>query len=121
LTGDKSVFANLGRGVSGPQNIVQVRQRMNELMRQRGYSGADIAAANANFGAQTKAAGSQAVREANVATAIEEAQATFPLALKASEALPRTGYVPYNQLVQLVRTKTASPEQARFAVAVQGA
>ena len=120
MQGDKSVFANLGRGVSGPQNIVSVRNEMNRLAKERGYSGADIAALNANFSAQSAAARSAAVREANISTAVEEAKGTFPLALHASEQLPRTDFVPINKMIQAWRSGTSTPAQAQFAIAHQG-
>ncbi len=121
LSGDKSVFNNLGRGVSGPQNIVLVRDEMNRLARERGYTGSDIAALNANFMAQSAAARTAAVREANIQTSVEEAKLTFPLALEASKGVPRGKFVPVNQAIQMYKSGTSDPALAKFAVAVNGA
>jgi len=120
LTGDKSVFTNLGRGVQGPMNIVAVRERMNQIMREEGKSGPDIAAANANFAANVGAARVSAQRAAQVEFAVEEAKNTFPLALAASAALPRTSFVPWNKAVQMVQSGTSSPELARYVTALRG-
>ena len=85
-----------------------------------GGTGGDLAAARANFNAQMGAAKSQAVREANVAANISEAQRTFPLAIEASDHLPRSQFVPWNRVVQMVQSGTSSPELAQFHTAVQG-
>jgi hypothetical protein len=120
LAGDKSVFQNLGRGVQGPMNIVAVRERMNQIMRDEGKSGPDIAAANANFAANVGAARVSAQRAAQVEFAVEEAKNTFPLALEASAALPRTSFVPWNKAVQMVQAGSSSPALARYVTALRG-
>lgn len=120
LAGDRTIYQNLGRGAQGAENIVRLRQAVALKVKKKGGSGADQAAAVANFNAQTAAARSAAVREANVASSVEEAKSTFPLALEASTAVPRTDFVPWNRLVQKVQTGTSSPELARFYTATQG-
>lgn len=120
LAGDKSVFQNLGRGQQAADNIVALRGHVAQKLADQGKGGADQAAALANFQAQSGAALTSARREANVASSVEEAKQTFPLALEASAAVPRTQWVPINRMMQMWREQTSSPEQSRFAVANQG-
>lgn len=120
LAGDKTWATNLGRGAQGPENIAAVREAMARKMTERGISGSDQAAIMANFAAQTAAASVAAKRESTVSMAVEEAKATFPLALQRSEELPRSAFVPWNKAVQMVQAGTSSPELARFVTANQG-
>jgi hypothetical protein len=119
LAGDKSIFANLGRGAQGPENIAKLRTAIARKIAATGGTGKDQAAAVANFGAQAAAAKTAAVRSANIDIAVEEARNTFPLALDASGKLPRSQFVPWNRMVQAVRERTSSPELARFVTANQ--
>ena len=119
--GDKSVFAGLGRGIQGSENIVKVRRFLREILTAKGLNGFDQAAAIANFNAEARAAASSAVREANVQSSLNEAANTFPLLVEASKNVPRSDFVPLNQLEQLVRSKTGSVAQGRLLVALQGA
>lgn len=119
LAGDKSVFQNLGRGAQGAENIVALRNMVQQRARERGMQPGDIAATMANFGAQSAAARTSAVREANISASIEEAKQTFPMALEASKAVPRTSFVPLNRAIQMVQAGTSSPELARFVTANQ--
>jgi hypothetical protein len=121
LAGDKSVFQNLSRGAAGPQNIVALRGIITQKLAQRGLTGADQAAAIANYNAEAAAARSQAVREGNVTSSVNEALQTFPLAQEASHNLPRGTLVPWNKLVQLAQEGTSDPNLARFVTAIQGA
>jgi hypothetical protein len=119
LAGDKSIFANLGRGAQGPENIAKLRTAIARKIAVAGGTGRDQAAAVANFGAQAQAAKTAAVRSANIDIAVEEARNTFPIALEASAAVPRTQWVPFNRMVQAVQAGTSSPQLARFVTANQ--
>src|SRR5215475_12702316 len=66
IAGDRSVYANLGCGVQGPQNIAAVRNRITVKLKEQGVGGAEMAARIANFNAQAAAARVAAVREGNV-------------------------------------------------------
>ena len=54
-------------------------------------------------------------------SAVNEAKGTFPLVLQRSAELPRSSFVPYNKLLDMVRTNTSSPEQNRYNAAIQSA
>lgn len=119
--GDKSVLTNVGRGAQGGENIGRFRDMLAQQLTAEGLTGKDQAAVMANFGAQSAAAKTAAVRESNVETSINEALATFPLAVEASKAVPRKDFVPYNKLVQLVKSGTSNVEQGKFLTSLQGA
>lgn len=121
LAGDYSIKANLGRGKQGAANLTALENAMADEMDKRNMTGAQRAAVNSNFKAQTAAMKTAAVREANVSASVEEAKNTFPLALKASAAVPRTQFVPWNQLVQKVQAGTSNKELAQLYTATQGA
>lgn len=120
MVGNTAVIAQLSRGTAGPDNLNRFWNTVEQRLKEQGLSGRDLAAAKANFGAQSAAAITAARREANVSASVEEAKLTFPLALEASQAVPRTEFVPWNELVQKVQKGTSSPALAKFYTATQG-
>jgi hypothetical protein len=117
--GDPRALTNLGRGAQSGVTLTRIQNRLAERAAAEGWSGADLAAAQANFGSQAAAARSSAVRGAGIDQAVEEARKTFPLALAASDALPRGQFVPWNKALQAVQAGTSSPALARFVTANQ--
>jgi hypothetical protein len=115
--GNTGVLQGVGRGVQGPDNLNRFWNMLATDIKSEGGTGADLAAAKANFTAQSAAAKSAAVRESQVQSAIEEAKNTFPLALQRSAEVPRTQWVPINNVLEAVRKGTSSPEMARFKAA----
>jgi hypothetical protein len=117
LTGDKSVFS--GRGMTGA-NLGAIRQRMNQKMRDRGMTGADIAAANAQFmgfGAAQRTAG---VKGANVQLAGAEFQGLLPLAQQASMAVSRSKILPFGKVQIMFNEQTNDPALREFAAVNNG-
>lgn len=117
LTGDKSVFS--GRGMTGA-NLGAIRQRMNQKMRDRGMTGADIAAANAQFmgfGAAQRTAG---VKGANVQLAGAEFQGLLPLAKQASSAVSRSKILPFGKVQIMFNEQTNDPALREFAAVNNG-
>ena len=80
-------------------------------------SSEELNAAMALYTSTQRRAGTLAARGANVDVAVREADKAADQALQASDAIPRGTFMPLNQLQQAIRTKTSSPEQARFGVA----
>lgn len=117
--GNTGVLQGISRGVSGPDNLNRFWNMLSTDMQGEGATGGDLAAAKANFGAQSAAARNAAQRESTVSTAVNEAKGTFPLALQRSEEVPRSSFVPWNKAVQMVQSGTSSPELARFVTANQ--
>ena len=117
--GNTGVLTGIGRGTQGPQNLQRFWELLSKNLADEGKTGNDLAAAKANFMSQTAAAKTAAVREATVESAVNEAKGTFPLILQRSAELPRSSFVPYNKLLDLVRTNTSSPEQNRYNASIQ--
>ena len=117
--GNTGVLVGIGRGTQGPQNLQRFWELLSQGLASEGKTGNDLAAAKANFMAQTAAAKTAAVREASVETSVNEAKGTFPLILQRSAELPRSSFVPYNKLLDMVRNNTSSPEQNRYNAAIQ--
>jgi hypothetical protein len=117
LAGDRTVLQNLGRGAQGAENIVKLRTAIMNRAREAGVDPKGIVN---NFNEQAGAlAGQRAVgtRAANISLAANEANNMIPIALEASDKLPRTQYMPWNQAVQAVQKGTSSPELASFVAA----
>lgn len=117
LAGDKSVLQNLGRGAQGAANIVKIRQEITQQAQNAGLNAKDIVN---NFNEQAgNLAGQRSIgtRAANISLAANEANNMIPIALKASEAVPRGEWMPWNKMVQAYQTGTSSPELARFVAA----
>lgn len=117
LAGDKSVMQNLGRGAQGAANIVKLRGEIYNQANAQGLNGKDIVN---NFNEQAgNLAGQRSIgtRAANISLAANEANNMIPIALKASDAVPRGEWMPWNKMVQAYQTGTSSPELARFVAA----
>jgi hypothetical protein len=117
LAGDKSVMTNLGRGAQGAANIVQLRTEIYKQAEAAGLNGKDIVN---NFNEQAgNLAGQRSIgtRAANISLAANEANNMIPIALKASESVPRGEWMPWNKMVQAYQTGSSSPELARFVAA----
>lgn len=117
LTGDKSVFS--GRGMTGA-NIGAIRQRMNQKMRDKGWSGADIAAANAQFAGLMAGERTAAVKGANVEMPAYEFQGLLPLASEASKQVSRSGLLPFGKVQIMFDEQTNDPALRQFAAVNNG-
>jgi len=120
LAGDKSALTNLGRGNSGQYNMAAIRKRMNDKMRERGWTGADIAAANAEF--MGLMAGERAVgtRGANVELAGSGFLNIVPIARAASDKIERSGFLPFGKVQIMFNEQTNNPDLNAFAAANNG-
>jgi hypothetical protein len=120
--GDDRALTNLGRGIQGAREVKRVQAAVAEReansipINPQAYQ---IMSNRAQQSANSKALGSQAVREANVRSSINEADKTFPMLEQASAALPRTNYPLVNKAIESYRTNTGSPEQRQFGAAIQ--
>jgi hypothetical protein len=117
--GDPRALTNLGRGAQSGINLTRIQNRLAERAQEEGWNGATLAQAQATFSSQAAAARNQAIRSSNIEQAVEEAKNTFPLALQASESVPRGTWVPLNQLKQAAEASHSDPALARFNTANQ--
>lgn len=120
LAGDKSVFTGLGRGAQGSANIVALRQAVREQAQSQGLSGSDVAAKMAEFNAIM----AEERKIGGIAGGVEFSSAELskfiPLAEKASAAVPRGQFVPYNRLVQMGAANLSDPNLKKLYVNTQG-
>ncbi|WP_375413095.1 hypothetical protein [uncultured Bradyrhizobium sp.] len=117
LAGDKSVMQNLGRGAQGAANIVELRKEIYKQSDAAGQNAKDIVNTFNEQAGNLAGQRSIGTRAANISLAANEANNMIPIALKASEAVPRTQYMPLNQAIQAVQKGQSSPELARFVAA----
>ena len=117
LAGDRTVLQNLGRGAQGAENVVKLR---TAIMKEAKIMGLDPKGIVDNFNEQAgKLAGQRAVgtRAANISLAANEANNMIDIALKASDAVPRTQWMPLNKAIQAYQKGSSSPELASFVAA----
>lgn len=114
LAGDTSVMANLGRGKQGAENIVKLRKEIVRQTDEKGGSGADIAASNAEYKGTQAGERTLGTRTANIGMAVNEATQFADLALKASNNMPRGQFTPVNQALQSYDAKTGDPKIRAF-------
>jgi hypothetical protein len=117
LAGDKSVMQNLGRGAQGAANIVELRKEIYKQSDAAGQNAKDIVNTFNEQAGNLAGQRSIGTRAANISLAANEANNMIPIALKASEAVPRTQYMPLNQAIQSVQKGQSSPDLARFVAA----
>jgi len=120
LAGDKSVFTGLGRGNQGASNIAALRQRINQKMIDKGMSGADIAAMNAQFMGQLAGARAVGTRGANVELAGSGFENIVPIAQAASDRVSRSGFLPFGKAEIMFNEQTNNPDLSTFAAANNG-
>lgn len=117
LSGDRTVLQNLGRGAQGAANIVKLREEITKQAHDAGMSAKDIVT---TFNEQAgNLAGQRTVgtRAANISLAANEANNMIPIALEASDKVPRSQWMPWNKMVQAYQTGSSSPELASFVAA----
>ena len=119
LAGDKSVLQNIGRGAQGSANIAKFRNTLADTMDKQGITGAAQATKMAEFTGLTAGERSLGTRSAQMGMAVDEAKRIMPLALQASEAFPRTQFVPLNKAIASAKAGTGDPAVSRFVAANQ--
>lgn len=118
--GDKSVLQNLGRGAQGAANLVALRGAITQTAKDRGMSGAQIAAKLADYAGLTAGIRTSAQISARVENAIQEAKALIPLAREASRNVVRSGFLPFGKAQIMFDTNSNDPALAAFATRNQG-
>jgi hypothetical protein len=115
LSGDTSVFQNLGRGAQGAKNIIELRQEIDRQMKLRGMTPQDIAAANAEFFGFKAGQRSLGTRGANIELASQEFLNIVPLAKDASDKVSRSGFLPFGKVQVMFNEQVNDPNLAEFA------
>ena len=117
LSGDKAVMQNLGRGAQGAANVVALREAIAEAARNKGMSGAEIAAKQSEFMGMNAAQRALGTRQANFGLAKSEAYEMADLVTETSEAVSRTQFMPINKALNAYNTNTGGTEIREFGAA----
>lgn len=120
LAGDKSVFNGLGRGAQGAETILALRTEIGRQLRDKGRNGADVAAKLAEYGGLVTGLRATGNISARVENAAEEAAQLAPLALEASNAVVRSGFLPFGKAQIMFDTQSNDTALAKFATANMG-
>lgn len=98
---------------------IKVRNRIADLQQIRGLSGADQAAANAQFAGVKAGERTLGTRQANIDMAVQEAQNIEPILREASAKVPRGGFVPWTKLFQIAESGSSNKDLLAFAQAAK--
>lgn len=120
LAGDTSVFTNVGRGTQGPNNLVRLRGKMNEIMKANGMNPEDIAAKNAEFFGIKAGERTLGTRGTNIELASQEFLNIVPIAKGASEKVSRSKFLPFGKVQVMFDENVNDPDLAEFAAANNG-
>jgi hypothetical protein len=120
LAGDKSVLQSLGYGNTGAANRANLRTMMSKVMRERGMTGKDVAAANAEFFGLTAGERTLGTRGTNIELAAQEFLNIVPIARGASEKVSRSKLLPFGKLQVLFDENVNDPDLSEFAAANNG-
>lgn len=115
LSGDKSIFQNLGRGQQGSENIVRLRRAVHSVANDMGMKPEEITAKMAEFEGIKAGQRTLGTRTANIEMAVTEAQNIIPIALEASKEVDRSKYPTLNALQLAVQKGTGDEKAVRLA------
>lgn len=114
ISGDTSVFTNLGRGVQGAQNVVAVRKRIAEINAGQGETGESQALRNAEYFGAKSGQRTLGTRSANIEMASTEFNQILPIIQQASDAVDRTNYPDLNKIIQSFERRTGDPNVVKL-------
>ena len=117
LGGDTSVYQNLGRGAQGAANLVALRARVAQKAQERGLTGADLAAINADYQGQKAGLRTSGTISARIENAAAEAAQLAPLAIDAGRNVARSGFLPFGRAQVMFNNQTNDPALNKFATA----
>jgi len=122
LAGDfEGAFAGVGRDKSGSMTRSFIIDDWADLMKQKGWTGADQAAAHASFQGIKAGYRTVYVTEARIGLGIAEMKRIEPQLLAASEELSRTNYPSFNAVLQAAEKETGNVALRSFANRVMAA
>ena len=112
--GDTSAFTGLSK-----QDKARARNRLGDEDEIRGTTGADQAARNANFAGVKAGERTLGTRQANIDSAVTEAEKILPILRKASDAVQRSKSTNMNELIQIGERGTSDENLLRFSQAAR--
>jgi len=120
LAGDTSVFVNVGRGTQGPNNLVRLRTKMTQIMKDSGMNPGDIAAKNAEFFGFKAGERTLGTRSANLELAAQGFLNIVPIAQIASNRVSRSKFLPFGKIQIMFDENFNDPDVSQFAAANNG-
>lgn len=117
LLGAKGVKTGYGRGAQGPEAIAQIDAAVARKAKERNISAADLVQRGIDLVGDTGRERTAATQEGRMASAGIEAQGAIKLGKEASDAVPRTGWVPVNKAIQAYQSNTSDPNLKKFGAA----
>jgi hypothetical protein len=112
LNGDPKALQNIGRGAQGAAALTAINNRVYELAKERGVSAQQIGTQVAAFAGQQAAMRTLGTKGANIEYAANTASRAIDFAQEAMSKVPRSQFLPFGKLQQIIDTQTNSPEQA---------
>jgi hypothetical protein len=115
-----TALANLGRGQQSGAALLAVRREAARQDEEAGINPDQRAQMQAQYQGQKAAQRTLGTSEARMGMAGFEAMGAIELGRHAIEAVPRTGFLPLNRLIQGYQNQTLSPEQAELLTRTKG-
>lgn len=112
--GDTSVMQNLGRGAQGAENVVRLRREITRQNAEKGETGTEQAARNAEFFGTKAGQRTLGGREANIELAATEFKQVIPVVQAASTKVDRTRFPDLNRIIQSGQMRTGDPAIVAF-------
>jgi hypothetical protein len=110
-TGDNSRLNGLGITSAARQ---AVQKHIRDVMKETGVTPEEMGTRVAEFAGRKAGQRTLATQEAKMGSAAYEAEGAIKLTRGLIEKLPRTGFLPLNQLIQGYQQKTLNPDQAEL-------
>lgn len=114
VAGDTSATVGLARN---PVALAKVNEEIAKIAKERGLSGKDLAAFNAEFMGMKAGERTLGTRSANIEMAVSEAQNVIPIARETSTKVDRTKYPTLNALLLAWQRGTGDENVVKLATA----
>lgn len=115
-SGDRTILQGLG--TSGAAKI-KVQRAIDRIMERENIAPEDMAQRTIEFEARKAGSRTLGTMEARMGSAAFEAEGAIKLIRGVVERLPRTSFLPFNQLIEGYSRKTLNPDQAELATRAQ--
>lgn len=121
LAGDTKALIGLGHGAQGAANILKIQRMAAEYAESKGMDADAILRNIARQAELVSGARTLGTKSTHFGVAEKAMEESLPLALAASQALPRTDWMTINKLVQMGQREHSNPVFKRFLIATDTA
>lgn len=115
LAGDRQAVQGYARNATAR---IALQNEITKLAKEKGFSGADIAAQMADFAGTLAGSRTVGTRAAGITLAATEAEKMIPVAEQASKAFERTSFPAANAALKAYQKNTGRPEERAFGAAL---